>query len=674
MANYHPCLPMKRMQMVEDIVDMEGQALFWSSVGSAGIGLPFLAKEIDEPPPTRLRFYGYLSDREFCEECAKRGITVFGVLWKAHLWEFPAEFSEDESELLSLNITRGVGRKGWLGIRELSQDRYPKLLASMREFLPEGLYDSDGEEIVDYLAGLKSESLEGRDIFSRWLMAPGHEHLCYMPCCNKPAYDRYTRRNVEMMIDAGVGGVLIDEPESQKIAMSQSGCFCKECRKGFRQYLKDHPSPEAEALGLDLDSFDYRDFLRERGIGDDDIRPGAGPGRWRIPLLREWTGFQLAGSIKNIADWSAYIREYSSATRGAPLPVTANIFDGSARGLHYLQHVDLWCGEKADLSLRGDHWYRFAHGVAGGTPTSFSNAPNAYVAQISDDMRAGKPDAYLLHILEAYAQGCCDSVPYGAWLAHHRKDAIIMPKPLADRLGRWLKEHETLFPERPVANLAILYDHAVAWEDEELGGVQRFHPDSPPERKPRQTFEALGKLLCREHRLYRVELVSEHRPLTLDRLMPYRSLILPDCYLMPEAACQAVEAWISGGGRALVIGNAPRRLAGADVLAVFDEERILEWARIEAQPIEAQAPADIGLGLHATEDGYVLHLVNYRLHPEEKRVALIPEMRFDLEFDAELSTIAAFPDGGLAVSLEGKTLRVENAGLYSLVALRTRRD
>jgi hypothetical protein len=98
-----------------------------------------------------------------------------------------------------------------------------------------------------------------------------------------------------------------------------------------------------------------------------------------------------------MADWSAHIRAYSTAQRGAPIPVTANIFDGTARGLHYLQHVDVWCGEKADLNLRGDNWYRFAHGVACGTPTSFSNAPNAYVAQISDDMRDGKPQ-YLRHM------------------------------------------------------------------------------------------------------------------------------------------------------------------------------------------------------------------------------------------------------------------------------------
>jgi hypothetical protein len=80
MANYHPALPMKRMQMVEDIADMEGTVLIWSCMGSAGIGLPFLDKEINEPPPPRLRADGFLSDTEFAAECAERGITVYGVV------------------------------------------------------------------------------------------------------------------------------------------------------------------------------------------------------------------------------------------------------------------------------------------------------------------------------------------------------------------------------------------------------------------------------------------------------------------------------------------------------------------------------------------------------------------------------------------------------------------
>ena len=98
MWNYHPSLPMKNMQMVEDIVDMHGNMLIWSCLGSGAIGLPYMDKEANENIPPRMRLYGYMNDREFCEECKKRGIKVFSVLWKAQLWEFGAEFTEDETE------------------------------------------------------------------------------------------------------------------------------------------------------------------------------------------------------------------------------------------------------------------------------------------------------------------------------------------------------------------------------------------------------------------------------------------------------------------------------------------------------------------------------------------------------------------------------------------------
>lgn len=73
MWNYHPSLPMKNMQMVEDIVDMHGNMLIWSCLGSGAIGLPYMDKEANENIPPRMRLYGYMNDREFCEECKKGG-------------------------------------------------------------------------------------------------------------------------------------------------------------------------------------------------------------------------------------------------------------------------------------------------------------------------------------------------------------------------------------------------------------------------------------------------------------------------------------------------------------------------------------------------------------------------------------------------------------------------
>jgi len=47
--NYHPSMPMKRLQQVQDIVDMNGNMLLWSCLGSAAIGIQYLDKEANEP-------------------------------------------------------------------------------------------------------------------------------------------------------------------------------------------------------------------------------------------------------------------------------------------------------------------------------------------------------------------------------------------------------------------------------------------------------------------------------------------------------------------------------------------------------------------------------------------------------------------------------------------------
>lgn len=111
MWNYHPSLPMKNMHMIEDIIEMHGNMLLWSCLGSGAIGLPYLALEAEGAVEPRMRLYGYMNDREFCGECRKRGIRPFAVLWKAQLWEFAAEWNEDETQLLALNIHRDAGVK-----------------------------------------------------------------------------------------------------------------------------------------------------------------------------------------------------------------------------------------------------------------------------------------------------------------------------------------------------------------------------------------------------------------------------------------------------------------------------------------------------------------------------------------------------------------------------------
>jgi hypothetical protein len=653
---------MKRLQQVQDIVDMNGNVLLWSCLGSAAIGIQYLDKEANEQIPPRLRFYGYLNDREFCEECGKRGILAFAVIWKAQLWEFPAEFSEDESELLALNKLRWVWKKGGIGMRELSTDRYPKIFPSIRKYFPGGIIDSDGKPVEDFLEEFRTVTLDGKPIFSAWLMVPGHEHHCYMPCGNKPAYMQYVRKEIEIMVDAGAAGVHIDESETQLLATHRAGCFCKDCMKQFREYLKKNPSEETRTL--DLDHFDYREFLKQKGYADSDIVGAHRDTGFRIPLFKAFVQFNLQGAEQNVKEIADYVRAYSLKKRGKPALVTANLYNCLPHGTPLRKHCDLIIGEKSDIKLRQDGYYRFGHAYFGGKEGSFIEEPNGHVLQIIRDVDNTKNDPYILFMLEPLAHGFNMAIPYGAWLANQKKDSFYPNAEIEHQMGEWLTKHEDLFTNQFVADTAILYDQRSALETELFQGG---HRDAQRDAGFR-TFHDLCQSLCNERMLYNVLYVSPDEPLTLERLAPYKQLVLPDVYSLPEDEIRLIREWMSQGGRAISIGKVDPRMA--DTRFSFQKFPDLRKWFVEAGTIlDAQEVDDLGLALHKRDGGYALHLVNYRLNSNSRVIETIPRAEFTLDWCPKEVQVHSFPESGAEAFIEGNVLTVKNIGIYTIVDL-----
>ena len=111
---YHPSLPPRRLRMIEDLEAYHATALVWSALGGGSISLPYLEEEAWGEIDPRFRFYGFLNDAEFIQHCQERGIKVFGIVFEVQGCEFPVELNEDESQVLSMNETRGVGGGGRL--------------------------------------------------------------------------------------------------------------------------------------------------------------------------------------------------------------------------------------------------------------------------------------------------------------------------------------------------------------------------------------------------------------------------------------------------------------------------------------------------------------------------------------------------------------------------------
>jgi hypothetical protein len=682
MWNYHPSLPMKNMHMIEDIVSIKANTLIWSCLGSGAIGLPYLDKEANESIPPRLRLYGFVNDHEFCQECAKRGIEVFAVLWKAQLWEFGAEFNEDESELLSLNILRGASKnKKYIGMSELSTNRYPKIFNPIEKYFPEGLRNYKGEVVGDFLDEFKAVSLEGRNILSAWLMAPQHDHKCYSPCSNKESYLSYMKRDVEMMSDAGAGGLHIDEYDTQKHVLQNAGCFCDECMDKFRRYLK------ANRISIPIDAgdpltFDYRRYLLSLGYGDRDIVASNGNDRWEIPLFRAFTDMQMDSIEWVVSALARHAREYSGRTRVSVMKVTANLFQCYPYSWKCKKYLDILAGEKTKIELRQDGWYKFAFGWLNGKESAFVEDPNQYVRDMLEDIKNGISDRFILFALEPLAHGFHVTFPYGSWLQNQVKDAFWPDIRVLKKLGTWLDERENLFPANPVAEVAIVYDVLSAYENmlaepddpvsfkgemaqgEELGRQGAFAKSGG--FKP---FFSLVQSLSEKNILYNVLFESPDEPLTPSRLLPYKKVVVPDAFLMDEATVAVLQEFTDRGGEIDTVARAAAGLESYRNFAMADIGRLVAELARKKGLVQSDETKGMGIAVHRRGERIVLHIVNYNYNSESHRIDPI-NTGFSLDFKPKNAVVHTFPENeNTAARLIGNRLLVENAGIYTIVEL-----
>lgn len=663
--NYHPSMPMKRLQNIQDIVDMRGNLLLWSCLGSGAIGLPYLDREANEDIPPRLRFYGHINDSEFCSLCKDKGISAYAVIWKSQLWEFPAEFNEDETELLSLNKMRGVGKSGWIGIRELSTDRYPKIFPSIRKYFPEGLRNSDGELVHDFLEEFRVKTLDGNSVCSSWLMVPGHDHVCYTPCGNNPAYMEYLFKEIEIMIDANASGILVDEFDTQMHSVNNAGCFCKDCMKGFRAWLRQHPCEAAE--GLDLDSFDYGNFLRARGLTDNDLLSLQGERRLKIPLMREFIAYQNKGSEYNVRDIAAYAKQYAKKKYGIQnFPVTANLFNCLPHGAGVRKYCDIIAGETSDVNLRQDGFSRFANAFFGGKDGSFIEDPSEHIFDMVQDIRNGKNDQYILFITEALAHGFNTAIPYGAWLMNFRQDTIYPPFEVEKKLGPWLTQHQRLFTNQLEADVALVYDQRYALETHLYqGGLSDEHKNGGF-----QNFFQQAQNLCDAHVLFNVLYVDEDEALTPERLKGYHTLILPDCCMLDVNDKQAIQGFAESGGRVAAVGRVsedfyPHRFR----YTKYTE--MIAWIKGRELMLEIEdRQRYLSVSLQKTEKGHALHLINYNVNNKTRMVESIEDVNIRLSFTPKHAVVHSFPEhSATRVSRDGNALTVKNMGVYAVIEL-----
>ena len=583
---YHPSLPLRSRQMIEDIEKYRGTLLVWSAMGGGSISLPYLEHEAYGEVDPRMRFYGYLNDHEFIKECGKHGIKVFGIVFQVQGWEFPVVIGNDKRGnpvLKEFNVTSAKGeqyQKGdqnvewngdWYGLREFTEDKHWELFGKkFIDYFPDGLYNSEGERVTDLWHECCSRTYKQIPVHADWVEVKNHEQIGYQMCRNNPVWRTYLKKIMEIMIDAGVQGIQLDECELPMTSMWYGGCFCKDCMKGFNEYLKlqkQNGNLHESMADFDLDNWHYGKYIQENNLEypryyDD------------IPVYRYYWDYQLRQVKKYNKELIDHAKAYSQKTRGDHVLMSGNFFTLMPTYFPVWEDVDVIITEMKNTLFKQPAWYRYAHGFAGNKSIIIAENPyGGIIPELLEMLDKGLGyDLYRIFLLEAAVYGCNMSVPYGGWMGNTIKNAFHPPRHVTIEIQDFIADNEHLFPKKTGADVGVVWSYPSNYWREAIAGYSNtiesnaekdllsYHNtdiDSPnSSRLP--FWEAIRKL-SEKQVSYDVLMAADGDlradDFTIDMISHFNMLVLPDCTVLTKQQLDAVKSYADLGKTLLVFGR-----------------------------------------------------------------------------------------------------------------------
>jgi hypothetical protein len=679
---YHPSLPPRRLRMVEQLESYRATSLVWAALGGGSISLPYLEQEAFGAVSARDRFYGFVNDSEFIAECRKRGIKVFGIVFEVQGWEFPVELSDDEDEVLSLNELRGAGKRDWMGLREFSQNRYPKLWKPFEQYFPDGLTNSDGDRVTDLLEECCSRDIEGQPCHALWVECPDRDHRCYTMDRNNPVWREYLKAVIRIQIDAGVDGVQLDEAELPITSMQFGGCFCKDCMKLFRAWLQRLPADDlpAELAGEDLDSFHYGEWLRGQGY-DFKHRQAASP------LFDHYLRFQRETIVGYFAELADHAREYA-ASRGREVLVSGNFFNMFDHYYPLEPSVDVLITEMRNTRWRQPAWFRYIAGFGGEKPVIVVENPyGGVVPELVEMLGKGRGyDLFRMSVYEGAALGVNMSLPYGSWMGSVVQDAFYAPDELCVETGTFLADNDRLFSRRTHSEVAVVYSipssaERGTEERDELSDNRLNLDDAEG-----GAFWDACRELCDARQPYDVVMFPDGtlRPDTLRvaDVAQYRTIVLADCSALTAHQAELLDGFVAEGGNLVVTGRFGENLEpqARDALLRHSSTTVTETSGLvaalaEGPQVRYSADTDLAVLVHRVDGGAAVHLLRYDYDWHLDAVSEIRDLTIAIRLPVDVSSAMLHtPAGPQSVSVsrdaEGRIVaELADVPLYSVLEL-----
>ena len=700
---YHPSLPLRSAQMLEDLERYHGTVLVWAGLGGGSISLPYLHHEAFGPVDPRMQIYGYMNDSEFIAECNRRGIKLFGIVFEVQGWEYPAVISE-QGKIVRMNLrAEEKENHAWYGLREFSRNTYPDAFpTSLKDYFPDGIRDEDGNLVTDLWEECCSRDRFGNPIHAQWVEVKGHQETCYQMCRNSPVWRKYLKKIMEIQIDAGVPGIQLDECELPMTSMSSGGCFCKSCMKQFTDYLKTRKAagllgPDWE--GIDLDTFHYGEYLKSHNC---TYPKGA-------PLYRDYWEFQVRQVRRYFTELADYARHYAMEKYGRKLMVSGNFYNMQPAYYPIENKVDIVITEMEHTLFRQPYYYRYCAGFAPGKPVIIAENPyGGIMPPLLKMLDRGKGyDLYRIYLLEASVYGCNMSVPYGSWMGNTIKDAFWAPRSLTAGVQDFLAAHEECYPRTKSRGAAVLYSYgSYFWRDSNKGtganGMQDAYETLmdataaewlDPDLRPVPFWDMI-RAMSEINAQYDVVMLpdGDYRAddFTSEKLAGYPLVIVPDCYVLTENQQQILLGYARCGGKVLISGRLAEGTSLAEDLAETGNAVFIPLTGNKEQDVSSflsvfrslyagfapvECPAEkVGVQRYDKDGKVWIHVLNYRYDEEKDGMETIGKLELLVRDVAGKEPVILVPEGdpvpACEISAEGnKTkLLLHNVGLYTVVA------
>ncbi|HLL63690.1 MAG TPA: hypothetical protein VK401_11615, partial [Propionibacteriaceae bacterium] len=450
---------------------------------------------------------------------------------------------------------------------------------------------------------------------------------------------------------------------------------------GFRRHLQEQPQVPAELAGVDLGTFHYGDWLRERGYDFRTDQAGT-------PLFSDYYSYQCAAITTHFTELGDYAREYGRSV-GREVLVSGNFFNLDPHYLPLAAEVDLIITEMRNTTYRQPEWYRYVDAFrryAGASDVIVVENPyGGIVPDLVEALAVGRGyDRLRLSLYEAAAFGANMSVPYGSWMGATIQDSFWAPHALLTEIQDFVAETESLRSAQSGHEVAVVYgvvsQRALVTQADSGDNLVNARDETV-----KVPFRRATEGLSRASVPFDVVLATDGE-LAGDRfdaglLAAYRTVVLPGCWWLTEHQVEALVEYLDGGGRVLATGDLATNQSspGRDRLREHPNVTSCALADVPARlPDGPQVVTDggIAVNLHQLDDGVAVHLVNYGYHDEHDTVAVMETLDLTVRLDSSVASATAVRPGRSVETLElvsdgdSHRVRLTGVGLYTVVVLR----